>query len=117
MGNINFLEVAARRKLGLSDAWKSYRWEVVSGGVIVDGEITTATYSRGPRKGKPKFTGKGTRVVVTDAEVKAEEALYVQTTGNCLECQGTGQEFESWTAGVGIKTRPCRKCEATGKAR
>lgn len=109
-------EAAAQRKLCVSDKWLAFKWEAVTGGLIITGGYPIGNYASGPRKGKPKWKMPGTMVVLSDADLEAEKALYVDFTGNCPECLGSKQEFESWTTGKGTTYRPCSKCGATGKA-
>lgn len=117
MASIVHLESAARRKLGASKEWKSYRWEVLTGGFLVTGAVPVGLYKSGPRKGKPKWQGRGTKVLLSETEVVAEVALYIRETGNCANCCGTKQEFLSWRVNEGTKFRPCSECGATGKAK
>jgi len=117
MANLNFLESAARRKLAAPEAWYAYSFEVIGDNdYLVIGEIVTAFYTRGPRKGRPKFVGRGRKVVITRADVDAEILRYVASTGNCPECFGTKEVFQSWSREEGTKKRPCTKCQATGRA-
>lgn len=117
MASIVHLESAARRKLSAPEAWKSYRWEVLAGGYLVTGAVPVGLYKSGPRKGRPKWEGRGTKVVLSEMEVGAEVARYIQETGNCANCLGTKEEFLSWSVTEGTKRRPCSECNATGKAK
>jgi hypothetical protein len=116
MSAIQHIESAARRKLSAVSEWKGYSFEVVAGGYIVIGEIPMGVYSRGPKKGSPKWKGRGTKVIVSDADVKAETEKYVLDTGNCPDCLGTKEELVSWSATHGTKTRPCSVCAGSGRA-
>lgn len=117
MANLNHLESAARRQLSAPENWYAYAYEVIGENhYLVTGEITTAVYTRGPRKGRPKFVGRGTKVVLTREDVEAESRRYALSTGNCPECFGKKEVFQSWSREEGTKTRPCANCEATGVA-
>lgn len=116
MAGIYHLENAARRKLKASPDWKAFRFEVVTGGYILTGEVPVGIFKSGPRKGSPKWTLPGRNVVLSDLELEAEEALYAKTTGNCPSCLGTKETFYSWSKVEGTKNRPCKDCMASGKA-
>lgn len=116
MSGVFHIDNAARRKLCAPPDWKAYRFEAITGGFIVTGSEPVGTYLTGPRKGSPKWVGKGVQVILSDVEVKAEEALYVQTTGNCHECLGKKKILDSWSKAEGVKRKPCPHCNATGKA-
>lgn len=116
MSCLRHIETAARRKAGAGEEWKAFRFEAVTGGYIVVGAIPVGVYSRGPRKGKPKWNGTGTKIVVSDADVKAEADKYVLDTGNCPDCLGTREELQSWSATHGTKTQPCSVCAGSGRA-
>jgi hypothetical protein len=107
-------EVAIRK--AATPGWVPCIYESVTGGVLVSGGIP-GVYTRGPRKGKPKWEGNSlTRVIVTDAEIEAERTAYSQRTGNCWRCQGAGQELVGWSRVEGQLCKPCRLCNQTGKA-
>lgn len=117
MANLNHLESAARRQLAAPENWHAYAYEVIGENhYLVTGEITTKVYTRGKRKGRPKFLGHGTKVVLTREDVEAESRRYALSTGKCPECFGTKEVFQGWSREEGTKTRPCEKCEATGVA-
>jgi len=116
-GNLNFVEEVARKKLGAPAGWQMHGWEVIGkSDLIVRGGVPVGTYARGPRKGRPKWVGKGDRVVVTQAEERAEKAAYEHATGKCAECQGSKETWAGWHHERGTSYRPCRKCGATGLA-
>jgi hypothetical protein len=117
MGNLQHIESAARRKLGAHEDWKGYQFEAVAGDYIVVGSVPVGTFSRGRRKGQPKWDGPGTKVLVSGGEVGAEVARYVEATGNCPDCLGTKEEFARWNVKEGTTMAPCSKCGATGKAK
>lgn len=116
MANLQHIEAAARRKLGVSEGWKAYQFEAVTGSYIVVGSIPVGVFANGPRKGKPKWKGDGKKVIVTGAEVEAEIAHYVAATGNCPHCLGTKEEFLSWSVTEGLKKRICTVCIGSGLA-
>lgn len=118
---INFWEAAARKKLGAGDDWRMYRWERVNlrpdSDVIVTGAVPIGTYTRGPRKGAPKWNTKiGERVTVSDRDFSEAQRAYEASTGNCRNCYGTGQQWCGWSADTGDKYCPCACCNETGRA-
>lgn len=114
---MNHLESAARRKLKAPSEWLGFIFECIAEDYIVTGAVPVGFYSRGPRKGKPKWEGPGIKVIVTRAETDAEVKRYEEETGNCAECLGTKEVFASWNIKTGVKMRPCQTCDATGKRR
>lgn len=116
MSSLQHIENAARRKLGAAHEWKGFRYEAVAGGYIVVGGIPAGVISRGSWKGRSKWKGPGTKVVVSDTDVKAEADRYVVDTGNCPDCLGTSEEIVSWSATEGTKKRPCSVCAGSGRA-
>lgn len=112
--HIHHMDAVAIRKSGI-EGWEPYKWERVGDDSIVTGGIPHILKT-GPRKGKKTWRGKGTSVVVTQGEVEAQAARYVTETGNCPKCYGKGEVFYSWNHIEGSKYRPCKACDATGKA-
>ena len=108
-------ESVARGKLGHPADFKFFRYESVTGGLLLTGCVTTQVYSSGPRKGRPKYEGDKAVVVVTPLELSAEQIRYSAETGNCAECIGEAKVFQSWDHVTGTTYRPCRTCNGTGK--
>lgn len=114
----------AERKVGIPD-WKAYRWRRMDEGAgpvfdsLVIGCVPNGAYSRGPRKGLPRFTPgvKGTRreVVVSASELIEQARIYVRDTGNCWDCKGSGQEYYGWSKATGARYRQCERCGGSGK--
>lgn len=111
---INFWESAARRIGGHPPEWKFYQFEVIDGGMLVTGGVPRYV-TRGPNKGQPRWKGRGDRVLVGDAEHRAECSAYEHETGKCHKCWGTGQEFAGWSRDQGTHYRTCFRCKGTGK--
>lgn len=117
MPRINHLETAARNKLGESEAWRAFSYEVAGGGFIIIGGVPTAFYVLGDRKGEPKsWKGPETKVILTQDDVDNEEKRYSEATGNCPECCGEGERTIAWGRDTGVKKAPCEPCDATGNA-
>lgn len=107
----------AMRKLGNPADFKFYAWRVVGPDAVqLTGCVTTQVYSKGPRKGRPKYEGTPQVVVVTDAEMAAERARMEREDGICGLCAGDGRLFSSWDHITGTKYKPCERCASTGKA-
>lgn len=119
---INFLEVAARKKIGEAPEWEVFRWERVDrknsdkSDFIVGGGVPRLLKS-GKRKGKKTWRDcEETRVLVSAEDIEQAETDYVKETGNCLNCQGTGEAWAGWSAADGNRFVPCKRCDATGAA-
>lgn len=110
------LEVAGLRKLGNPEGFKFYRYEVLDDeSFLLTGCVPSGTYTRGPRKGRPKYDGPARRVTVNHAELKAERARYEAETGLCWDCRGEKRVVNGWTRVEGTTYVPCRECDSTGK--
>lgn len=107
---IDFVNVAARKKLGASDDWQWCQVESITGGFLLHGSVTTI----GPRTGRPKWKTPFDKVLLTEAEVLAAKAEYERTTGKCSDCEGSGQQMVGFSVGEGRQYRPCPRCGATG---
>lgn len=104
----------AREKLNRGDDFSIFKVEKIEGGFLMEGsEFKLLT--RGKNKGKPKWFGQSVKCICTKQELDAFELNYEVTTGNCYECQGSGETMKSWDAVLGKTYKPCRKCNGTGK--
>lgn len=113
------LAVLAKRKAGDLDGWRWASMEVVGKGrdqvFVVEGGVPPLKKT-GKNKGRPNWVGvRLEKVVVTPAEVDAEEARYEAEEGRCHKCGGTKQEVWRWTAAGGHEYRTCGRCGGTGK--
>lgn len=102
------------------EGWQGYRWTICDGGgAIVKGCVPSGTYTRGPRKGSPKFRPAAPNtertVIVADLHMVKVAAEY-ETTGKCWDCKGSGQTFAGWSAAEGVRHRQCTRCNGTGKS-
>ena len=107
----------AERKSGI-EGWRGYRWTAADGGgSIVRGCVPSGMYSRGPRKGLPKFRpavpNTERTVVVTDDEMQAVAVEY-ERGGKCWHCKGTGKTLSRVHVTEGTTYRDCRRCGGTG---
>ena len=111
-----FGEIAAKK--ARKDGWCWYKWQRLDGGGhLFEGGVPTEFFSKGPRKGQPKWAGvEGQKFVVTDDEGKTEFLRREHETGKCQKCKGTGQQWSGWSVYEGVKTTPCTRCGATGNA-
>jgi hypothetical protein len=73
-------EILARQKLGESDEWKVYKWDMrnAQGGhggdmtkIIVTGAVPVGVYTKGEAAGHPIWKGKGSKVTLPIADVRA----------------------------------------------
>lgn len=112
------LEAHARELLDMPPEWRAYRWEVNGRGVYVEGAIPLTVYQRGPRRGQVKWKPRTheAAIVVLNGQHCAWLTEWEAATGKCHNCSGTTQEWAGWSAKDGSRYRPCRRCEATGKA-
>lgn len=86
---------------------------------MVTGEVPDGVYTRGPRKGKPRFRRHAGQhhmtIVVSDSEIYSEAAQH-ESGGSCWNCKGTGEVWAGWSVAEGTKRRTCGRCGGTGKA-
>lgn len=74
-------------------------------------------YARGAKKGRPRYLKDTERFeYVTKEELDRVMAAYESETGKCAHCD-EGQVLESYSKTEGRKTKPCPKCDGTGKAK
>jgi hypothetical protein len=114
MFSLNDIMSLAEIKSG-TPGWKATKWQAGGGDSIVTGSVPVGTYSRGPRKGEPKFTGPSTMVVVTRAELETAATAYEAETGRCWNCKGTGQVVRKISVTEGTTYRPCARCGGSGE--
>jgi hypothetical protein len=74
----------------------------------------TQPITKGKNKGQKKYVGTATIVVISQDEIKAEEARYERMTGNCQRCFGNKQIAKSWSKDEGTVYRDCPRCKGTG---
>ena len=118
--------IAARHVHGLPNDWQPqiYCWHVsyldaldLCLGYELRGSVPIGTYSRGPRKGRPKWPrlAQLQRVVITMDEVRQARIRWENETGLCSHCGGSGQQVKS-TGISGTTYRECISCDGTGRA-
>jgi hypothetical protein len=107
----------AAKKTGVA-GWCAYQWEAVGDDNIVRGCVPLGTYTRGPRKGHPKFKpampGSERTIVVAKIELERHAAEYEETEGKCWDCKGEGKELAGWSVEEGNKYRTCTRCKGNG---
>ncbi len=112
--------LAARRVHDLPDDWQPMIYKALDRGlgVALRGAAPIGTYSRGPRKGRPKWPPlkQLQRVVITVDEVRQERIHWEHETGLCSYCGGSGQQLKSININGPTTYRKCRICEGTGAA-
>ena len=109
--------ITARRVHSLPDDWQPRIYGCLERGLgfYLEGAVPIGNYSKGPRKGQPKFPAKRElqQVVITSEEVQETRDQWERETGLCHRCGGSGEVV----AIVSRNGRPCRECGGTGKAR
>jgi len=103
-------------KVGRPAGFKFYRFEALSGSDVLYTGCVAGVYSKGPRKGKPKYDGPAQRVVVTQAEIAAQREKFERETGLCGECCGKRQVWCGWSVNEGNRYRPCPVCGEKAEA-
>lgn len=112
-----FLFDVATRKAKVA-GWEWFASRVVGEGddaaFIVTGGVPRVLKS-GPRKGAKAWDRKAaTEVVVTRAEVAAEEAAYEAATGKCRRCAGSKVHMTASSTERGVTYSRCWRCKGTG---
>ena len=111
---IDHRERVARRKLGNPENFEFYHWRAFGDGngraVMLTGCVVTSVYSKGPRKGQPKYDGAPMTAYVTSDEEAEERTRWAAETGKCPECYGLGHCVTGWKRDVGTTWKTCRAC-------
>ena len=111
--------IAARHVHGLPHNWQPRTYSALDRclGYELRGSVPIGTYSRGPRKGRPKWPrlAELQRVVITMDEVRQARIRWENETGLCSNCGGSGQQVKS-TGISGTTYRECISCDGTGRA-
>ena len=102
--------------------WRGYRFTWLDDHDLlqVEGCLPAGVYTRGPRKGQPRYRhpdSGGTRLTITwtRAEIEARANAWEATTGQCRECVGKGQVYFRRVSDQ-TEYRPCPRCGGTGQA-
>lgn len=84
----------------------------------VTGAAPVGIYSRGPRKGQPKWpAAKDCQVFqFTPDQLEQVKLTWEAETGHCFQCGGSGQERFGWSKAEGSRYRKCGRCSGTGEA-
>jgi hypothetical protein len=113
----DILAIAARRICGLSPEWEPriYR-SLDSCGVELIGAKPIGEYTRGPKKGQPKFPPRKDlrSVFLPRDQISQTRQQWEQETGLCSHCGGSGQTIR--IASIhGNTYKPCDRCKGTGR--
>lgn len=90
--------------------WTPFKWQAIGKDLLVTGGIEARF-----KNGRPKWLKPSVQVVVTQAELRAQESRYEREHARCAVCFGTGQDWVGWSAKDGNRYEPCRACKATGR--
>lgn len=122
--NLLLVSELIARRLGMP-RWMGYRFTWLDGVpekmLQVEGCVPAGVYSRGPRKGTPRYrhpSTKATRctVVCTKEGLDREAADWEQETGRCRRCLGTAEVYFRRMEDH-EEYRPCPRCGGTGEPR
>lgn len=110
----DIITLAARQVHKLPGDWEPQIYESLDRGMgfVLRGAVPIGTYSRGPRKGRPKWPplGQQQRVAITADEVRQQRMQWEIETGLCSYCGGSGQRVKS----IGLTTTTYRECSVCG---
>lgn len=121
----DFYALHAREKFNLPVDWQIYRWEAKSHDtkdayLIVTGAVCTEVYKSGKYKGTKNWDkrDRSTEAVVSLRLDEHRDWLlqWERRTGKCSECCGSGQSWRGWHHIKGNTFKPCKRCDATGRA-
>lgn len=115
--SIDWFHKTAIRVCGLPDGWQ---WCKLDGHnmpedfIQITGGVPTKVFVRGPRKGKPKWSGVTLATYwIRRADVEETKRLWEAESGKCANCEGDGKETAS--VSVNGKTfRTCSRCNGSG---
>lgn len=122
--NLNIAEQMIREQNQLPDGFEFFKWECFPGvGDPLYVEFTGAVagrYIKGKKAGEPNWKTmvrdtKQVFIVRCDDYAKYE-AGFVQRTGKCASCTGSGKAFASWNRDTGTRYTHCNYCGGTGNA-
>ncbi|MCM2310305.1 MAG: hypothetical protein NDI84_02780 [Steroidobacteraceae bacterium] len=117
----------AREILGMPPEWGGYQFEAIGRSSVstqakllrVKGAVAPLT-TKGKNKGRPNWrkADKATEreAFFTPAEHDEWCRQWEIRTGNCSQCMGKGEVFARWHVTEGTTYKPCKACDATGKA-
>lgn len=106
----------AIKKAGI-EGWMWYQWRSLENDEahVVTGNVPYGVYERGEKKGRPRFSHpKSTHlkeVLVTKQELIHEALSYIERTGRCWNCKGSGQVWTGWSKANGSRFKPCPDCD------
>ncbi|WP_411975956.1 hypothetical protein [Sulfitobacter faviae] len=120
----NFDLMLIQSQGSVPDGWGIYSWEVVNLHTPHEAIHLTGGVGRPIKKGKRKGRttwrdmDPSTKMVFTFTrqQMAAFRKAWEAETGECSNCHGNGTECYGWSATEGERFRPCKACNATGKA-
>lgn len=108
-------EAVAFRKLGtVPDGFEWYAFKCVGPDILFTGAVVTGVVTKGPRKGRKRYSKDERSVVVTPAEELEQYCAFEASTGQCGNCKGSGKVFSRWHHIEGVTYRECGRCQGSG---
>jgi hypothetical protein len=116
----DFYAMTVRHVHNLPDDWQPMICRAIDRnlGFELSGAVPIGAYSRGPRKGRPKWPPRKQlqTVVITHNEMRQEKIRWEHETGLCSACGGSGQTVASISIHSPTTYRECSACGGTGAA-
>jgi hypothetical protein len=109
--SVDWMSKAAKLIFDFPEQWQWRTSTFINGGFILSGSVMTISKS-----GKKKFNKPYDKCIITDSDIILAKNIYELETGNCADCEGSGREWAGYSAESGKITKPCKKCNETGKA-
>lgn len=120
----DFMDIIAKRKLGLDEQWKIASWRRVDPDALLVSIGKFRKIERGEKKGhdtwvdvKGKPLSERKEMVMTVLEIKEEESRWERETGKCSQCGGSGEAWVGYSISTGNRYDTCRRCSGNGNAK
>lgn len=124
MSDIDWFNKTVERVHSLSPDWRWFKVDCHNkpdGYMELVGAVPIGFIKCGPRKGLPKWPPVSAcqTVWIRFGEVEETKRIWEKQTGQCANCEGTGETVWSTSFVAGKterKMKPCVKCQGSGKA-
>ena len=110
-----------RETEGLHQEWEAYRVSVVEeevpkGYIKVWGAVAPRQKKKPTlRNWRAKDPATKSVHFVSKADLDAWYEKKHETQGTCPSCEGSGKTWVGWSRETGNRTKPCRRCNETGR--